>query len=120
MILYSVRYVTYAVITYIVLAFAMIACVVSLDKTVILPGWYIYEISTSKIYWWTMLHQFLALNNYCISTTMFDTVVVGIMMQICVQIEIMKYRIFKISSVSNALKYDKIVNCIEHHLIISR
>lgn len=115
------RYITYGVVTYIIVAFTIIASIMSLQRSVVLPGWYIYEISSAKNYWWTMFHQFLALNNYCIASTMFDTVVVGIMMQICAQLDILTYRIFTLTNFrSDDLKHSKIVECINHHILISR
>lgn len=74
-----------------------------------------FEISSKKLFWLAFFHQVVAVHSMVVFSMNFDMLVVGYMLQICAQIEILEYNVLRISVIKGDCQYRAIVNCIKLH-----
>lgn len=84
----------------------------------ILESWHSYEIETDRTYWLTFLNQFLFIAVLGLSTSGYDSLVVNYMMQISLQIAILKHRIRQVPKVPRDLQYEAIVSVVKTHNLV--
>lgn len=75
----------------------------------------ILDISSQRAFWIAFAHQVITVNVIAALTMNFDTFIAGYLLQICAQIEILKYKLMKISMLQSELQYQAIVHCVIHH-----
>lgn len=80
----------------------------------------IYEITSRKLFWLTLLQQTLVTNVNAVFTTTFDSIITGYMLQICAQLDILKWKLTNVPKLDVDSQYEAIAKCIRLHLTISR
>ncbi|XP_033220926.1 odorant receptor 46a-like [Belonocnema kinseyi] len=94
-------------------------------------AWLPYNLSTPLIFWLSYFHQMIAHTAGGSTQVANECLIVGLMLDICAQLEILKHRLHRISQMSEEMpnsetvKYYKksnssavIAECVEHHLHI--
>lgn len=92
----------------------------AMKMELVLDGATVYEVTSEKLYWLSFLHETTALTSIFIFGMTYDTFVAGCMLQLCAQIEILKYTIGNIPLLRENLQYPAIVKCVDHHNSIFR
>lgn len=90
------------------------------SRELLLEDYPAYEITSDRVFWLTYVHQAIAFNSNAIFSMNFDCFVAGCMLQICAQIEILKYKLTRVPLVKNDLQYRAIVKCVVLHNAIIR
>lgn len=92
----------------------------AIKMELILKSATVYRVTLKNIYWISYIHQTTALTSIFTFGMACDTFVAGCMLQLCAQIELLKYTIGQISFLSENLQYSAIVRCVDHHNNIFR
>lgn len=108
--------------TLIVLIPAQINAVLKLKPFLKLPlnGFTKFVITSQRVYWFGVIYQLFTANVTNIISLTYDSFVAGFMLQLCAQIDILKFNIKSNESPLNDVQYTTIKKLINHHNIIYR
>lgn len=80
-----------------------------------LNGFTMYKISIVKGFWFGVIYQVVAADsNFMVSLT-YGAFVAGFMLQLCAQIDILKYNIKSVPDLDDNLQHQTIKKCVNHH-----
>lgn len=105
-----------------IIALFLLPLIINNGETRILPFPYYYQFSvnSSQTYWLAYTHQFVITGTIAIGSLTFDILVANCMIQICAQLDVLTYRIHRISHVEEMNQMTQIVLCSVHYKIIFR
>ncbi|NP_001310779.1 Odorant receptor 44 [Cephus cinctus] len=111
----------YVILVQITVALMLIVPLSNESRKRILPfrSWLPYDLSSLKLFWLSYVHQCIAIMAAAYINVATDSFISGLMIQICSQLDILKYRLIKLPRLYNINHRDEflssLTHCVLHH-----
>lgn len=83
-------------------------------------GFALYDMSSWRVYFLALACELLSVNNNIIVTLSHDSLVAGLLLQLCAQLDILKQQITNIPLRKDSSQFKIISKCVDHHNVIFR